>query len=267
MLTGLWCADGRGPTTGPQLAREVKCALALAERLKLVVDAPKGQPGEAARKAFTRNAKSEAAALARAPFAAGLIRVMASVYESEADRFLGSLSLFDIRREAAQARSYGRLLHQQAKAAKAGVQAFLVLQALVAEEGTAGYTPDQPDTGPGSSTDEGRPRATTLSLEQPAVQAQLPLLAQALWCLTALDMEGTLRRVCRRVLCDTACSIEDRARRARALRWLGHTFRKAADRAVGVEPSDDPNLLCETVRDAASRLADGGHGAQGQDDF
>merc|ERR1719198_2616758 len=99
-------------------------------------------------------------------------------------------------RELMQAHSRGRLCFQQARALSSGARAVMALRSLIAEEVSPGT--------PSADASAGEPRATTLCLERPAVQEQLPLLAAALWHFTALDVEGTLRRVCRRVLGDAS---------------------------------------------------------------
>jgi len=251
-LAALWWAGDRA-ADARQAEREVQCALTLVRRL---------EPGGVSDvESLEHSARAEAQLLAQAPFAPGLMRAMAGVYESEAARFLGAFGLLDVRREVAEARAQGRLLASQASAVEAGLRAALALQSLAQEEGiTRGC----------SSNADAPPRPTALCLERPSLQAQLPVLARALWCLTLLDAEGTLRRVCRRVLRDSSAHMAERARRARALQVLAHIFREAAearsDEADTCVPGEDGPFLCRHVQETAARLA-AAAGARNEEHF
>jgi len=213
-LAELWIVCDDAPDAW-QARREVRCAVALAERLQPAVAGDFAQ--------FESRIRAEAKSLADAPFAPGLLMAMATVYDSEALRFLGALRLLDPRRELARIGSQSRLLQCQVQAACAGFRAALSLQRLMEDEGG---TPVQPDTCRAGE----RQRATSsLCLERPAVQAQLPTLAKALWTLTLLDVEGTLRRVCRRVLRDNAQTLPSRVQRAEGLRIAARVLREAAE--------------------------------------
>ncbi|CAK0870906.1 unnamed protein product [Prorocentrum cordatum] len=246
LLGSVWCA-GEGPVDAWQAEREVRCAVALAERLRQAVS------GEV--HAFGRAMQAEARRLACAPFAPLLLRAVAEVYDSEAKQFLHTLPAFDLRREAAQARARARLLAQQARAVAVGARALLSLHGLARLE-------EQASEGTSSTQ---RPRgASHLYLEHPEVDARLPLLAGALWQLTVLDVEGTVGRVCRRVLRDTSTDLVSRVRRAEAMQIMATAMRAAAD-ARGTSagspaglPGEDVDFLRCRVRDLAARLASGG---------
>eukprot|EP00928_Gymnodinium_smaydae_P038380 TRINITY_DN26490_c0_g1_i1.p1 TRINITY_DN26490_c0_g1~~TRINITY_DN26490_c0_g1_i1.p1 ORF type:complete len:649 (-),score=149.48 TRINITY_DN26490_c0_g1_i1:38-1984(-) len=232
-------------TNAWQTRREVRCAMDLAERLQPAVDGV-----EAA--IFEHSLRQDAERLADAPFAPGLMLVMATVYESEATRFLGTLSLLDPRREIEQVRAQGRLLRCQAQAAAAGVRAAMALRALLEEEANeAGRSGATTDAGESS----GEPKTTSLCLERPAVQAQLPALAAALWSLTVLDVEGTLRRVCRRILRDRSEELPARIARAKALQVTASVLRTAATARAGLPAAGLPGENEELLRDRVQEMA------------
>lgn len=243
-LASLWYASDVAPDDC-QVEREVHCAVLLAERLRPAVD------GDF--EAFKHTTTEVAQTLVKAPFAPGVLRIIASVYEDEAVRFLGAQNLLDFRRELADIGSQGRLLAHQARAAVTGVRAVVALHSLVDGEDGGGARPD--------GTAQQSSGTTTLCLERPAVQAQLPTFAAALWQLTVLDIEGTLRRVCRRVLRDASQDLSVRARRAEALRSTAAAFRAAAEapgspNGIGA-PGEDAPFLRTRVRDAAAKLVAG----------
>lgn len=243
-LAALWYAGDRAPD-GWQAGREVRLAVALVERLQTAVAGDE--------EAFASSISEEALRLSRAQFAPVFLHTIAAVYASEASRFLGALRAMGLPSELAQARSRGRLMAQQARAAAAGTRAVLALRRLIADEERSNPT----------SSEEAESQATTLCLERPAVREQLPLLAHALWHFTVLDIEGTLRRVCRRVLRDSSVSVTARVQRAEALELMAHILQEVAENcckckpaAAGV-PGDDEDILRSCVTEAATRMAPG----------
>jgi len=122
---------------------------------------------------------------------------------------------------------------------------------------------DEEESSSPTSSGETESQATTLCLERPAVREQLPLLALALWHFTVLDIEGTLRRVCRRVLRDSSVSVPARVQRAEALELMAEVLREVAEAsceyapaAAGV-PGDDEALLRSCVTEAATQMTTG----------
>lgn len=250
-LASVWFAPSDSPSSW-QAQREVQCAQVLAGRLQPIMD---GEDG--AREEFVAALRQEVDDLAKAPFAPALMLAIADVYANEATRFLGAfnLRLLTLGRELMQTHSQGRLLVLQAQAVTAGTRALMALRTLISEE------PGPAAASSTSSSDE--PRATTLCLERPAVQEQLPLLAIALWRMTQLDIEATLRRVCRRVLSDVSIDVEARQRRAEGLLLMASTLREAADaRGQTDGPGENPPLLLDKVSEVATQMA--GAGARGK---
>lgn len=230
-----------------QSEREVRCAQALVEKLGLVKD-----DSVDASEAFANTLRHEANTLAQAPFAPAVLHAIAGVYEAEAVRFLDAFNLHSLTlgREFRRTQSQGHLMMQQARAVGAGTQALLALRSLLALESHPNNDAE--------STSGGEPRATALCLEGPAVQEQLPCLALALWQFTVLDVEGTLRRVCRRVLGDTSINFGCRRLRAEALQLMARVLREVADahgqdgRAGG--PGDDKTLLLNRISEEAALI-------------
>lgn len=264
-LKGMWCADASVSFCSSQAAREVRLALALAARLQpytteeepALFQSRAEDAGATASPVSSESVvaawRQEAASLARAPFSAGLLKAVAAVYRSESTRFLAALPAFDLSYELERAREQGRLLAMQAKAVSSGAAAMMAIQKLLLDGDGDEKKDDEGPMGT-TQTDQDHPRASSLCLEKASVQENLPLLAKALWSLTVLDIEGTLRRVCRRLLRDSSVHLDTRIRRAEALSLLASIFTEAADAARPGEPGEDPALLSEQVRDAASRL-------------
>eukprot|EP00929_Paragymnodinium_shiwhaense_P006972 TRINITY_DN110923_c0_g1_i1.p1 TRINITY_DN110923_c0_g1~~TRINITY_DN110923_c0_g1_i1.p1 ORF type:complete len:594 (-),score=96.17 TRINITY_DN110923_c0_g1_i1:269-1999(-) len=242
-----------------QVKREVQCAMLLAERL------------QAAYKegfdivAFKQAVKDEATKLLQAPFAAHMLAAIAEVYSTEAQRFLGAASFFDARWECSQVQGQGRLLLQQANAVASSIMGALAVHDLIiqeAEEGnSAASRSEEGGTAPqaaGSSC----PGPTSLRLDRPEMQERIPALAAALWQVTLLDIEGTIRRVCRRVLRDCSEDFGDRMRRAEALHAMASVMRETAEKhfaetQTSSDPLQDKHLLRSHVTDVVQRLCRG----------
>lgn len=240
-LVSIWCAGEDVAEDETQVEREVHCAKELAELLQLVAS---GQL-----ESFHRDSQDLAARLAStAPFGPAMLAAVAAVYENEATAFLGALRWLDPQREIACVNSRGRLLKLQSQALHSGVWAVFALRSLFEEDSAV----------PENNGKKHKTAATTLCLDRSAVQVNLPALASALWRVTVLDVEGTLRRVCRRVLRDSSCPLEVRIGRASGLRTLAAAFNAAAtaQQPAGIEvPGDNPDKLLSCIRDAAARLA------------
>jgi len=245
-LTNVFLAPNDSPSPW-QALREVRLAQALAQRFQAVTD---GQ--EIDFEEYIGRIQRDAEDLAKAPFAPALLLVIADIYANEASRFLGAFNMrmLTLGHELMQTHSQGRLMVLQAQAVSSGTRALLALRSLISEESCSGKAT-------GSASEE--PRATTLCLEKPAVQEQLPLLAAALWRLTVLDVEGTLRRVCRRLLADASIDVEVRQRRAEVLLLMASTLRKAAEAHGNTEsPGEDRTVLLDKVGEVATQMASAG---------
>jgi hypothetical protein len=236
----------------------------LAERLLPAVEALANGPDHdvAAMHAFELGIRIEAERLLAAPYSAELLRLIADVYESEALRFLTAMQIYDPQHELVQAHANGRLLRSQASAVSDAVRATLALRKLLDEERVMeNHMPSSPSS---DATDEwsstNHSRTTSLCLERASVQAQLPTIAAALWRLTILDIEGTLRRVCRRVLRDTSQNFSARTARAAALRVAAKIMQESADAhptAPMGSPGEDEELLRRRVVECVTQLLGG----------
>jgi curved DNA-binding protein CbpA len=70
--------------------------------------------------------------------------------------------------------------------------------------------------------------AAAAAARQELEEASLPLMLEAMWAANAMDIESTLRHVCRRVLTDPAASRDQRRARVDALAELGRIFLAAS---------------------------------------
>jgi len=250
-LAALFCVTVE-PKDKRQIQREVRCAANLAARLAPAVDV-------ASTTSIAETVAAEARAVADFPFAPALLETIATTYESEADIFLGTVHPLNPCRELKQAAAQGKLLAQQARTTAVGVRAGLALRSLLVAE-----TPvptEQTNNTPLPGT------ANALCLERAEVQSKLPVLVQALWHVTLLDIEGTLRRSCGRVLHDSSVALDGRVARARALRAAAASLRAVAAEAAprhgvnGSVPKADEDFLRQKVLDAAMKLSSRGSAA------
>jgi len=241
-IISVWYAEDPSPGQW-QTQREIQCAAVLIDKLL--------------KEDFGNDIHVEAGNLACASFAPGVLAALARIYDTEATIFLGALSLLDLRREFAEACRRVRLWRCQAQAAIAGLRAALALHELEREQGQEELNECCNDRSTSRPT---QPAATSLCIENDSVQAQIPLLVQALWHLTLLDIESTAQHVCSRILHDGNVSVAERVKRAQSLHHMAGAFRQAANArglVVAATPADDDAYLLACVRDAVARFAGG----------
>ena len=103
------------------------------------------------------------------------------------------------------------------------------------------------------------------------MQKDMPVFLEGAWFVSLVDVESTLRKICKKVLTDTSLGKDARKRRAQALRRLGELFLEAA--------SEESKSADGTVKTLRERLAEmmpaemsaagdpsGAAGAGGEDD-
>jgi curved DNA-binding protein CbpA len=86
-----------------------------------------------------------------------------------------------------------------------------------------------------------------------AEQASLPLMLDAMWAANALDIEATLRDVCRRVLRDASISKAHRLRRAEALLELGRIFKTAKEPKTSKHATTAAERIEAAMREVAEK--------------
>lgn len=181
-----------------QRMREASCAKELAALLAPFVD------GDAAeRAAFVERCREKAAEMATTPFGELLTHVCGRMYCSRAKLHLQKADYKKLggAGEAMRARGHAVKTNTQAAASLVSMyRAGRKMQGL----------------GEGEEAEE-------------AIKAQLnpkvmATMLEGAWHLAVVDVEGTLRKVCKKVLSDTSMSADARFQRALALKALGETF-------------------------------------------
>jgi len=183
-----------------QTKREVQCAVDLAAKLQSFVE---GHEDE-----WTHKVMEEAKELSEAAFGATLLHAIAYIYVEQAQLRLG---LKDGGKMFRSMHVSGHNMMMKYQALQAGLRMATMAQQMQAgqKEGEGKLTPEQ--------------------------QAELAgLMVEALWQVTVIDIEDTLRHVCWRVCEDLGISKEDRVKRTKGLLALGMIFEKAsAEKAKG----------------------------------
>jgi len=198
-----------------QHRREVKCASQLCERLDRWV-LGRDEDG------FAAAAYQEAAELVRVSFGGRLLRTIGCVYEVAADMFFSSMkwNLVDSasaswKESAQQYRARFNMFSSLGRSAIAVKRMHDVAagSALLGEEPSEAAEQDQ----------EKKEKATREMLS--SLEDSLPVFLQAIWDVSVVDIESTLRRVCDKVLKDISVPWQIRHRRAVAMRRLARIFR------------------------------------------
>ena len=154
--------------------------------------------------------QEEAQELGRQPFGATLLHTIGTMYTLKAEQWLGSNSTF-LGIGGATANIKQR--HHTAKTHFAAAQAaWGAMKAARKLDGLEG------------GSEAARERAAA---------EQMPAMLNAMWRVTVIDVERTLKSVCTMVLEDEAVPPEARRIRADGMRRLGRLYSAAADHAQG----------------------------------
>jgi len=217
----------------------------LAQRLSNLLEGWTSCRDAAQRTALLEAASVEANALAEVSFGAQMLHAVGYVYQSKAEQFLGNPLICGSVSDLVSAQPYSSLwaaaeqklhvLGTQLSLGWAGVTALLAAKAVADAEGLGAETSSQPEV-------------------MARVAELLPNFVEALWRHTLLDIEGTIRQVCSKVLWDRAADTAAEQLRARAvaLRDLGAVFSAVQAPA----PRSAAQLVEEALRAAIFASAD-----------
>ena len=192
-----------------QRSREVLCARKLADRLQRYVDY------EIDEATFKADATAQAAELAQTPFGELLTHTVGRIYVFKASQAL-KMSV----RETMRMKSH--TWGTNAKALRAMVRMYKVSKdAQGLEE----------------------------SEQAKAMHRDMATFLEGAWYVTVVDVESTLRHVCKKVLTDTSLARAARKRRAHALRSLGEVYLEAVS-----EESKDSEGKAKTLRERLKEM-------------
>lgn len=228
----------------------------LAQRLKNLLDGWVDARDEAQRGAYAAAAALEAQALAEVSFGPEMLHALGYVYQNKALQFLGNPllcgSLSDLASPApatsmwAAAEQKFHVMGSQLQLGWAGVSALLAAKAVADAEsngGLAGFTAQGPEV-------------------MAKVSELLPSFVEALWRHTVLDIEGTTRQVCAKVLWDRAATTPGERLRARAQAM--YEFGGILLAAKGPPPRPPAQLVEEALRAAIFASAESSEGGRSE---
>lgn len=205
-----WQGDGRKEKwmQRQQFLRLVKCAVSLRDQLsKWVLE--RDEAG------FMAQISQEAKELTHVSFGGRLLRTIGNVYELKAEEFLASLhGSFTIDSQLVSWRDSIRATSVKVQAVSSVAKSAMVMKKM---HDVAGAHAEEDQEKKEEAT-----REMLASLEDSA-----PIFLQAIWDISASDIEQTVRLVCDKILKDRSVPWQLRFRRALALLRLGHCFRDA----------------------------------------
>jgi len=203
-----------------QFIREVKCSVNLAEML----DRYAVQRDETG---FMTMISQEAHKLVRTAFGGRMLRTIGCVYESAAETYLAGLrGNFTFETQLAQWRESAHSATVRITAmSSVAKSAYAVKQMHEAVEAASKSQ---------EAADDTQKKQEIEQLTRNSIEESLPMFLQAIWDVSAVDIENTVSHVCNKVLKDISVPWQLRLRRAHALLRLGRVFRDVGQ----VEHSD-----------------------------
>lgn len=226
-----------------QSAREASLAELLKERLRVWVE------GDEA--GFINAAGKEARELANASYGERMVHAIGEAYRVSAKVSLGGL----IEGSLTSIRAQGRVLRGQLHAAGLAVRAYQAQQQIAGLEAEAEKAQKAAEEGRNEGAavaDQEALAAIALAAHSQRVaaeEASLPLMLDAMWAANALDIDVTVRRVCRSVLNDPSVSKAHRRRRAEGLIALSREFLgvRAPESSASVSAKDQMEAAMAAV--------------------
>jgi hypothetical protein len=189
--------------------------------------------------------------LANASYGERMVHAIGEAYRVSAKVALGGL----IEGSLASIRAQGRVLRGQLHAAGLAVRAYHAQQQIAGLEAEAEKAQKAAEEGRNEGAavaDQEALAAIALAAHSQRVaaeEASLPLMLDAMWAANALDIDVTVRRVCRSVLNDPSVSKAHRRRRAEGLIALSKEFLgvRAPESSASVSAKDQMEAAMAAV--------------------
>jgi len=205
---------------------------------------------------FAAWAKEEAAALARVTCGPRLLRVVGFAYKNAAERHL----THRVDSIWAMAVDKGHTVKQYGKTISAAMGAFKATRAMQrlegSKEGRTGEADEADETHETDNADGGD--APSAEAMREAAEEAMPAMLEALWMVSVVDIEATLRNVSGYVLRDAEVPKAQWRLRARALQLLGKEFLdagRAAKEAAGGKDVDHKTNMEQAMAQMAEKMA------------
>jgi len=226
-----------------QRKREVKCATNLRKRIESYCD------GSESLSVFTEHCRSEAQKIGAGAYGGTYLTAIGYALLLEADEYLGfQTSFLGLEGHSARAKKRMATISNNLniagagiKAAKVGRKAYADVEKLQGEDGakknadastsskTAGNdspknSSDKEEEKPNSESEEQKESEVQNMMAAQKLEETLPALLELAWAINVRDISRTLKRACRKLFTDAAVSMDERNRRAEAVRILGQEF-------------------------------------------
>jgi len=262
-----------------QKKREVKCAINLRKRIEPYCD------GSESLSVFTEDCRKEAESIGAGAYGGTYLTAIGYALLLEADEYLGFQTSF-LGLEGHSARAKKRMAAIQnnlniagagIKAAKVGRKAYADVEKL--QDGakkTEDVSTNSEAKRKGSinaDTEEEKSNTTTTEAEAKTKESEfqnmmaakkleetLPALLELAWAINVRDISRTLKRACRKLFTDANVSLEERSRRADAVRIVGYEF-YTIGRALGGQAANTSDIKARAEVAVMTTMAK----AQGQE--
>lgn len=246
-----------------QRRREVKCAINVRERIAPFVE------GTQSHEAFTLSCKEEAKNIVKGAFGNTFATTIGFAMLVEADEFLGfQTSFLGLEGHAARAKKKANAVQNNFKlvgagisAARAGRKVYKEVESAQVkamqekgEKEMAGNKDKDGETGAGtigdgaSAADANKDKdagtsnandeaeAAQAALAAAKLEESLPAILDLAWAINVRDISRTLKKVCKKLFTDAGVDMEERYKRAEAVRILGREFYSVGKAAGGGSP-------------------------------
>lgn len=264
-----------------QKKREVKCAINLRKRIEPYCDRSESLTF------FTEDCRKEAEQIGAGAYGGTYLTAIGYALLLEADEYLGFQTSF-LGLEGHSARAKKRMASIQnnlniagagIKAAKVGRKAYADVEKLQGEDEakkTADVSTESKAKRKGSiNNDTEEEKSNTSASEEAAktkenefqnkmaaqkLEETLPALLELAWAINVRDISRTLKRACRKLFTDADVSLEERSRRADAVRIVGYEF-YTIGRALGGQAANSSDIKARAEVAVMTTMAK----AQGQE--
>uniref|UniRef100_A0A7S2H5Q8 DNAJ-containing protein X-domain domain-containing protein n=1 Tax=Helicotheca tamesis TaxID=374047 RepID=A0A7S2H5Q8_9STRA len=224
-----------------QRKREVKIAMNLRTRIAEYMD------GSMTEEDFRADCQNEAEKIAKGSFGSTFLVTIGNALLLESDEYLGFQKSFlgvdghltRARKRAGSIQANYKIVSSGIKAASAGRKVYkevesaqqkltkehekeAVKAAADAVEGTS--TEDDADATAKEQKHSEEAEAAQAALAAAKLEESIPAILELAWAVNVRDISRTLRKVCKKLFSDASVTLEDRQKRAYALRVMGKEF-------------------------------------------
>mmetsp|Transcript_27511 Transcript_27511/g.39847 ORF Transcript_27511/g.39847 Transcript_27511/m.39847 type:complete len:373 (-) Transcript_27511:2556-3674(-) len=236
-----------------QRKREVKIAMNMRTRIEPYMD------GSVAEDLFVLGCQEEAEKIAKGSFGATFLVTIGTALQLEADEFLGFQKSFmgvdghmtRMKKRANSVQSNFKIVSSGLKAASAGRKVYKEVEsaqqkvvqareqetlkaASAAVEGTA--TEKTAEEISKEEKEKEETDAAQAALAAAKIEESIPAILELAWAVNVRDISRTLRKVCKKLFSDASVSVEERQKRAVAVRIMGKEFFNVGKEAGGTMP-------------------------------